>query len=108
MSVSRSTSPRSCELRGLLLGERVDEHGAGALLVVGLDRQAALLAQLVQRVAAAGGVEQVGGDLGVEDEVGRDVAERLGVVGDDGAVLAAATSSAGSSHSPASAWLPPA
>ena len=75
------------ELGGLLLGERVDEHGAGALLVVRVDGEPALLAQLVERVAAAGGVEQVGGDLGVEDEVGRDVAERLGVVGDDRAFL---------------------
>ena len=75
------------QLRGLLLGERVDEHRAGALLVLGVDGEAALLDQLVERVAAAGRVEQVGGDLGVEHEVGRDVAERLGVVGHDGAVL---------------------
>ena len=59
------------------------------LLVVGVDRHPALLGELVERVAAAGGVEQVGGDLGVEDEVARDVAERLGVVGDDGAVAGA-------------------
>ena len=79
--------PALVELRGLLLGERVDEHGVGALLVLGVDGEPALLDQLVERVAAAGGIEQVGGDLGVEHEVGRDVAERLGVVGDDGAVL---------------------
>ena len=51
-----------------------------------VDGQPALLGQLVQRVAAARGVEQVGGDLGVEGEVGRDVAQRLGVVGDHRAV----------------------
>ena len=50
------------------------------VLVVGGDREAALLAQLVEREAAAGGIEQVGGELGVEDEVAGDVAERLGVV----------------------------
>ena len=96
------------QLGGLLLGERVDEHGAGALLVLGVDGQAALLAQLVERVAAAGGVEQVGGDLGVEGEVGRDVAERLGVVGDDGAVLGGGDELGGSSSLPTSAWEPPA
>jgi hypothetical protein len=70
MSVRRSTRPALVQLGGLLLGERVDEHGAGALLVVGVDRHAALLGQLVERVAAAGGVEQVGGDLGVEARLG--------------------------------------
>ena len=86
MSFSRSSRPRSWSCAALLLGELVDEHGAGGLLVVGVGGDAALLGELVERVAAARGVEQVGGDLGVEDEVRRDVAERLGVVGDDGAV----------------------
>ena len=75
------------QLLGLALGERVDEHGARrACSSSALTAMPALLAQLVERVAAAGGIEQVGGDLGVEDEVGRDVAERLGVVGDDRAL----------------------
>ena len=87
MSVSRSVEAALVRAaRRWRLGELVDEHGAGGLLVVGVDGDAALLGELVERVAAAGGVEQVGGDLGVEDEVGRDVAERLGVVGDDRAV----------------------
>ena len=79
--------PALVDLLGLALGERVDEHGERGLVVLGVDRQPALLGELVERVAAAGGVEQVGRDLGVEDEVRRHVAERLGVVGDDGPLL---------------------
>ena len=100
--------PALVQLLGLLLGERVDEHGAGALLVLGVDGEAALLDELVERVAAARRVEQVGGDLGVEDEVGRDVAERLRVVGDDGAILGGLDELGGVVGSPTSAWLPPA
>ena len=74
------------DLRALALGELVDEHRAGGELVAGVGADPALLGELVERVAAAGRVEQVGGDRGVEDEVGRDVAELLGVVGDHGAV----------------------
>ena len=74
------------QLLALLGGEVVDEHGAGGVLVVGGDRQAALLGQLVEREAASGRVEQVGRELGVEHEVPRDLAERLRVVGDDRAV----------------------
>ena len=84
---SRCDEPALVDLLGLALGERVDGHGQRGLVVLGVDRQPALLGELVERVAAAGGIEQVGGDLGVEDEVRRDVAERLGVVRDDGALL---------------------
>ena len=74
------------DLRALALGELVDQDGVGGELVLGVGADPALLGELVERVAAPRGVEQVAGDRGVEDEVGRDVAELLGVVGDDGAV----------------------
>ena len=61
--------PALVDLLGLALGERVDEHGERGLVVLGVDREPALLGELVERVAAAGGIEQVGRDLGVEDEV---------------------------------------
>ena len=64
----------------------IEHRRAAACSSSDVDGEAALLGQLVEREAAAGGVEQVGGDLGVEGEVGRDLAERLGVVGDDRAV----------------------
>ena len=57
------------DLRALRLRERVDEHGEGRELVAGVGGDPALLRELVERVAAAGGVEQVAGDRGVEDEV---------------------------------------
>ena len=72
--------------RALALRQLVDEHGAGGELVAGLGGDPAFLGELLERVAAAGRVEQVGGDRGVEDEVGRDLGERLGVVGDHRAV----------------------
>ena len=72
--------------RALRLRELVREHRARGERVAGLGGDPALLAQLLQRIAAASRVEQVGGDRGVEDEVGRDLGERLGVVGDHGAV----------------------
>ena len=84
------------------------EDGERGELVAGVGGDPALLGQLVERVAAAGRVEQVAGDGGVEHEVGRDVDERLGVVGDHGAVAGGRTTSAGSSVSPASAIAPPA
>ena len=74
------------DLRALALGQLVDQDGVGGELVAGVGGDPALLGELVERVAAAGRVEQVAGDRGVEDEVVRDVAERLGVVGDHGAV----------------------
>ena len=74
------------DLRALGLRERVDQDGVGRELVAGVGGDPALLGELVERVAAAGRVEQVAGDGGVEDEVRRDVAERLGVVGDHRAV----------------------
>ena len=80
--VQEVLQPALAQLLALAPGELVDQHGVDRLRVVGLDRHAALLAQLGERVAAARRVEQVGGDLGVEDEVRRDLAERLGVVGD--------------------------
>ena len=64
----------------------MDQHGGGGQLVAGVGGDAALLGELVERVAAAGRVEQVAGDRGVEDEVRRDLGERLGVVGDHRAV----------------------
>ena len=73
-------------LLALAAGELVREHGARGLGIVGVDGHAALLAELLERVAAARGVEQVGGDLGVPGQVGRDLAERLRVVRDHGAV----------------------
>ena len=72
--------------RALCLRELVREHRARGERVTRLGGDPALLAQLLQRIAAAGRVEQVGGDRGVEDEVGRDLGERLGVVRDHGAV----------------------
>ena len=81
------SSPRSCELRRAgARRARGSSTARAACSSSASTADAALLGQLVERVAAAGRVEQVGGDLGVEDEVGRDVAERLGVVGDHGAV----------------------
>ena len=86
ISFIRSGQAAFVDLRALALGELVDQDGVGGELVAGVGGDPALLGELVERVAAAGGVEQVAGDRGVEDEVGRDVAERLGVVGDHGAV----------------------
>ena len=72
--------------RALVFGQLVDEHGVGGELVAGVGADPALLGQLVERIAAARRVQQVGADRGVEDEVRRDVAELLGVVGDHRAV----------------------
>ena len=80
--VQQVLQPALAHLLALTLGELVDQDCVDRLRVVGLDRHPALLAQLRQRVAAARGVEQVGGDLRVEHEVRRDLAERLGVVRD--------------------------
>ena len=84
MSLSRSVSPRSSSCSRCCAARSWIRIGAGGVLVLGVDGQAAFLGQLVEREAAARGVEQVGGELGVEDEVLRDGAERLGVVGDHG------------------------
>ncbi len=84
--VQEVLEPALAQLLALAGRELVDQHGLDGLRVVGLDGHAALLGQLGERVAAAGRVEQVGGDLRVEDEVLRDLAERLRVVRDDGAV----------------------
>ena len=47
------------DLRALALGQLVDEDGVGGELVAGVGADPALLGELVERVAAAGGVEQV-------------------------------------------------
>ena len=74
--------PTTADLLPLPGGQRPDQQGVGAGLVLDLGREAALLAQLAERVRAAGGLEQVGGDLGVVRQRRRHLAERLGVVGD--------------------------
>ena len=74
------------DLRSLPVGELVDQDGGGGEVVAGVGGDPALLGQLVERVAAAGRVQQVAADRGVEHEVRRDLGERLGVVGDDLAV----------------------
>ena len=74
------------ELLALPRGERLDQDRLGADRVGDVARQAALLADLAEREAAAGGLEQVGGEQRVVDEVARHEAQRLGVVGDDLAV----------------------
>ena len=97
------------DLLALAAGQLVREHRARGLRVLRLDRHPALLAQLVERVAAAGGVEQVGGDLRVEGEVApapRRAPWRRGR--SPGGRPPPATSRAGSSTSPASAYGPPA
>ena len=64
-----------------------DEQRLARELVLDAGRaEAALLEQLAQRVAAARGLEQVGAQQRVVGEVRRHDAERLGVVGDDGAL----------------------
>src|SRR5262245_11189114 len=65
------------DLRALAGGQLVDQDGDRRELVPGIGADAAVLAELVERVAAAGGVEQVAGDGGVEDEVLRDLGECL-------------------------------
>ena len=78
--------PALGDLLALALGELGDQPGALRLQVLGEDGDPPLLGELVERVAAARRVEQEAGDLGVERELGRDLAERLGVVGQHRAV----------------------
>ena len=80
ISVSRPPSPRSAICSRWRAASSATRPARCGLDVVRDDRDAALLGQLVEREAAPGGVEQEGGDLGVEGEVGRDLAERLGLV----------------------------
>ena len=108
ISSSSGCRPRSCDLRALAVGELVDQDGGGGEVVAGVGGDPALLGELVERVAAAGRVEQVAGDRGVEDEVRRDLGERLGVVGDDGAVAGGLDDQGRVVGLPASAMLPPA
>ena len=108
MSCEEVLQPPLTQLLALAPGELVDQDGGDRLRVVRLDGHAALLAQLGERVAAPRRVEQVRGDLGVEDQVRRDLAERLGVVGDDGTVAGGADQVGGVATSPASACGPPA
>ena len=71
------------ELLALPLGERGGEHGVARDGVLEGRGQAALLHELAERVAAAGGLEQIGPEQGVVDELRRHLVERLRVVGDD-------------------------
>ncbi len=80
--VEQVLEPALADLLALEAREVVDEHGARGLGIGGVDGHPALLDELVERVAAARRVQQVGADLGVVDEVGRHLAERLGVVRD--------------------------
>ncbi len=75
--------PAVAQLLALPGGERADRRRLGGQRVLGVGAQAALLDQLAQRVAAALGLEQVGGQQRVVDEVGRHDVQRLGVVGDE-------------------------
>ena len=75
------------ELLALLGREVVDEHGAGGVLVVGGDGQAALLGT-ARRAGSRGGRGRAGRRASSvsKTRLPGTVAERLGVVGDDGAV----------------------
>ena len=63
---SRSVRPRSWSCSRWRAASSWTSTARAACGSSAVDGQAALLAQLVERVAAARGVEQVGGDLGVE------------------------------------------
>ena len=74
--------PAPTDLLALPGGQRVQQHRVGRRVVLEIGAQAALLGQLAERVRAPGGLEQVGGHLGVVREHRGNLAERLGVVGD--------------------------
>ena len=96
------------DLRALRVRERVDQDREGRELVAGVGGDPALLRELVERVAAAGGVEQVAGDRGVEDEVCGTSPSALASWAMIARSPRAAMTVVGSSVSPASAMLPPA
>ena len=81
--VQQVLEPALDDLWALAGGELVDQDRIGGELVAGVGGDAALLGELVERIAAAGRVEQIARDGGVEDGVWRHVAERQRVVGDD-------------------------
>ena len=83
MSSMRPWSSRSASCSRCHAGERGGEHGVARDGVLEVRGQAALLHELAERVAAAGGLEQIGPEQRVVDEVRRHLVERLGVVGDD-------------------------
>ena len=81
-SFSRSVRPRPRISSRCQLASACSEHGVAGGRILDVGGQAALLAQLAERVAAARRLEQVGGDLGVVGEGRRHRPKRLGVVGD--------------------------
>ncbi len=81
-SLSRSVSPRPRISSRCQAASAWASRASAADRIGEVGRQAALLAQLTERVGAARGLQQVGGDLGVVDEVARHLPQRLRVVGD--------------------------
>jgi hypothetical protein len=100
--------PALGDLLALALGQLMDEHRLGGDVVVAAHGHPALLAELGQRVAAARGIEQVGRHLGVEGQSRGTAPSDLASWATTGRLPAAAISSRGSAHSPASASSPPA
>ena len=86
ISVMRRVSPRSSSCSRCQAASASTSTASAADRVGHVARQAALLADLAEREAAARGLEQVRGEQRVVDEVRRDELERLGVVGDHLAV----------------------
>ena len=71
------------------------EPRVGGGLIDEVGRQATLLAELAERVGAAGGFQQVGGDLGVVDEVARYLPSDFASWAITGCPSVASTSSSG-------------
>ncbi len=76
------------DLLALPRRERPEQHGICGEGVLQVARQPPLFAQLGERIAAAGGLEQVGAEERVVAQPGRHEPERLRVVGHDGALAA--------------------
>ena len=76
------------DLLALPVGQRPEHQRAARERVLERAPQAALLGQLLERVAAPGRLEQVGPQQRVVHEPGRDQPERLRVVGRDGPLAA--------------------
>ena len=86
--IHQRPQPAVEDLLALPLGQRADEHGIGGRRVLQVGGEAALLADLAEREAAARGLEQERAQQRVVADVLRDRAERLGVVREDRAVAA--------------------
>ncbi len=81
--VHHGAQPALVDLLALPVGERAEQDRVGGDGILEVAREAALLGELGERVAAACGLEQVGAEQGVVHETGGNDPERLRVVGDD-------------------------